>query len=88
LTALGSSHSDQQNIVAVSAVNGRVAVAIPFETEYVQNIVTPVLFKEMLILSGPPIRNDGNQVDRTGRKWTTQQVWRNDQVAMYMNSRY
>jgi len=40
----------------------------------------------MLILSGLDKGTMAIRLIRTGRKWTTQQVWRNDQVAMYMNS--
>ena len=76
----------QQNIVGVSEANGELLWQIPFATAYVQNIVTPVLFKETLILSGLDKGTMAIRLIRHGKKWTTEQVWRNEQVAMYMNS--
>ena len=76
----------QQNIVGVSSANGELLWQIPFTTEYVQNIVTPVFFKETLILSGIDKGTMAIRLIHRGKKWTTEQVWRNEQVAMYMNS--
>jgi outer membrane protein assembly factor BamB len=76
----------QQNIVGISSANGELLWQIPFTTEYVQNIVTPVLFKETLILSGIDKGTMAIRLIHRGKKWTTEQVWRNEQVAMYMNS--
>jgi outer membrane protein assembly factor BamB len=43
------SHS---NIVGIAAASGKLLWKIPFSTEYDQNIVTPVLYKDTLIFSG------------------------------------
>ncbi len=74
------------NIVAVSETNGELLWKIPFTTEYDQNIPTPVVYRDELILSGiskgimavRPIPKDG--------KWTNETVWRNNDVSLYMNS--
>jgi outer membrane protein assembly factor BamB len=42
----------EQNIVAVSASSGELLWKIPFTTEYTQNIITPVSYKDTLIFSG------------------------------------
>ena len=76
----------QNNIVGVSASTGQLLWKIPFTTEYVQNIPTPLLYRDMLILSGlgkgvfavRPAVKDG--------KWTAETVWRNPEVSMYMSS--
>src|SRR6185295_11379517 len=60
----------QQNIVGVSAVSGELLWQIPFTTEYVQNIVTPVLFKETLILSGLDKGTMAIRLIQRGNKWT------------------
>ena len=42
----------QKYIVGISASSGQLLWEIPFETEYVQNSVTPVVYKQTLIFSG------------------------------------
>ena len=76
----------EKNLIAVSAANGELLWQIPFTTEYDQNIVTPVVYKNTLIFSGydkgtfaiKPVKRNG--------KWQAEQVWRNQLVAMYMNT--
>jgi outer membrane protein assembly factor BamB len=76
----------QRYIVGVQANNGALLWRIPFETEYAQNIVTPLQYRDLLIFSGI---NKGVFAIRLGYgagKWTTAQVWENKDVALYMNS--
>jgi len=76
----------QNNIVGVSASAGQLLWQIPFTTEYVQNIPTPLLYGGLVILSGlekgvfavRPAVKDG--------KWTAETVWRNRDVSIYMSS--
>lgn len=76
----------QNNIVGVSAASGQLLWKIPFTTEYVQNIPTPLLYRDMVIFSGlekgvfavRPAVKEG--------KWTAETVWRNPDVSMYMSS--
>ena len=76
----------EKNLIAVSAANGELLWQIPFTTEYDQNIVTPVVYKQTLIFSGydkgtfaiKPVKRDG--------KWQAEQVWRNPLIAMYMST--
>src|SRR5262245_8410995 len=76
----------QKQIVGVSFATGELLWSIPFETEFVQNIVTPAVYKDLLILSGiskgtfavRPVRRDG--------KWIIEEVWKNSDVSMYMSS--
>jgi outer membrane protein assembly factor BamB len=42
----------QQNIVGVDAGSGALLWKIPFATPYVQNIVTPIVYRQTLIFSG------------------------------------
>lgn len=76
----------QQNIVGIWADNGGLLWKVPFDTEYVQNIVTPIAYKDLLIFSGI---NKGVFALRVGwrdNKWVTDTVWQNKDVSMYMNS--
>jgi outer membrane protein assembly factor BamB len=76
----------QNHIVGISVAGGRLLWEIPFTTEYVQNIPSPLLYGDLVILSGlekgvfavrPALKN-GN--------WTAETVWRNRDVSMYMSS--
>ena len=76
----------QNNIVGVSASNGQLLWKIPFTTEYLQNIPSPLLYHDLVILSGlakgifavRPSAKDG--------KWSAETVWRNTDISMYMSS--
>ena len=76
----------QNNIVGVSASDGQLLWKIPFTTEYLQNIPSPLLYHELVILSGlakgifavRPSAKDG--------KWSAETVWRNTDISMYMSS--
>ncbi len=76
----------QKSIAGFSATSGELLWRIPFETEYVQNIVTPVVYKQTLIFSGYDKGTMSIRVIKRGEKWETEQVWRNPDVSMYMNS--
>ncbi len=76
----------QKFIVGVSAASGELIWQIPFETEYSQNSVTPVAYKNTLIFSGIDKGTMAVKVVKRDGKWATEQVWQNPQVSMYMNS--
>jgi outer membrane protein assembly factor BamB len=76
----------QQNIIGVWVDNGSLLWKIPFTTDYVQNIVTPIQYKDLLIFSGV---NKGVFAVRVGwrsNRWVTETIWENKEVSMYMNS--
>ena len=76
----------QNNIVGVSASTGQLLWKISFTTEYLQNIPSPLLYHDLVILSGlekgifavRPSAKDG--------KWSAETVWRNTDISMYMSS--
>jgi outer membrane protein assembly factor BamB len=76
----------QQNIIGLWADNGTLLWKIPFETAYVQNIVTPIQYKDLLILSGLDKGVFAIRFGYSNEKWTTEQVWMNKEVSMYMSS--
>ncbi len=76
----------QKQIVSIWADNGHPLWTIPFETAYVQNIVTPIQWNDTIIFSG---LGKGVFAIRPGWRnnaWVTDKVWHNNDVAMYMNS--
>jgi outer membrane protein assembly factor BamB len=76
----------QKSLAGFSVASGALLWQIPFETEYVQNIVTPVLYKQTLIFSGLDKGTLAIRVIKRGDKWETEQAWNNPDVSMYMNS--
>jgi outer membrane protein assembly factor BamB len=76
----------QQNIVGVAASSGKLLWKIPFTTQYVQNIVTPLIYKDTLIFSGLDKGVMAVRLVRKGEDWSPETVWHNKDVSMYMNS--
>jgi outer membrane protein assembly factor BamB len=76
----------QKSIAGFSAASGELLWQIPFETEYVQNIVTPVVYGQTMIFSGLDKGTMAVRLIKRGQKWETERVWQNPDVSMYMNS--
>ena len=76
----------QKQIIGVDEASGERLWYIPFETSYVQNIVTPIVYKDRLIFSGVNKSVFAVKLSLQENKWVTNQVWDNKEVAMYMNS--
>lgn len=66
--------------------NGELLWSLPFETEYVQNAVTPVVYKDTLILSGYNRGVFAYRVAKAGGRFQLDEVWNNDDVSFYMNT--
>lgn len=76
----------QNNIVSVAATSGQLLWKIPFTTEYDQNIPTPLIYHDELILSGISKGITAVRASEKDGKWSTETVWRNTDVALYMSS--
>ena len=76
----------QSHVVGLSPADGRELWRIPFTTDYDQNIVTPVVAGGLLIYSGLSKPTTAVRLVEQGGKWTTEQVWQNADVPMYMSS--
>lgn len=76
----------QANVIGVDAATGKLLWQIPFTTSYDQNIVTAVVSNDLLIYAGLSKPTTAIRVAQAGGKWTTEQVWQNADVPMYMSS--
>jgi outer membrane protein assembly factor BamB len=76
----------QKNIIGVSAADGKLLWRIPFTTAYVQNIITPVLFKDTLIFSGLDKGVMAIRLAKSGGEWKPEKIWENPAVAFYMSN--
>jgi len=76
----------QSHVIGINLVDGRQLWDIPFTTEYDQNVVTPVVVGDLLIYGGLSKPLTAVRVTRSPSKWTTEPVWQNPDVPMYMSS--
>jgi outer membrane protein assembly factor BamB len=76
----------QENVIGVAVDTGELLWKLPFTTPYVQNIVTPLVVGDLLILSGLQNPTSAVRVKREGQRYVSEQVWSNREVSMYMNS--
>jgi len=76
----------QNFCIGVAAATGQLLWKIPFTTDYDQNIVTPIISQGLIIFSGLDKGTFSIKVSKSGTNWTTEQVWHNKELSMYMNS--
>ncbi|MCS7237970.1 MAG: PQQ-like beta-propeller repeat protein [Thermoguttaceae bacterium] len=65
---------------------GELLWQVPFVTQYNVNIVTPVVWNDLLIVSGFRRGTTAYRIVPQGGKLAAQEVWHNKEVSMYMNS--
>lgn len=75
-----------KSAIGVDVQKGTQLWKLAWPDEWNENIVTPTLYKNMLILSGVRKGTMAVQVAKSGAQWTTRQVWHNPELTMYMNS--
>jgi outer membrane protein assembly factor BamB len=73
-------------VVSVDVANGKLLWSLPFPDEWNENIVTPVLAGDVLVISGTRKGTFGYQLEQAGGKWTPKQIWHNTELPMYMSS--
>jgi outer membrane protein assembly factor BamB len=75
-----------KSVVGIATGDGKLLWKMPFPDEWNENIVTPIVYQDMLILSGIRRGTLAVKVTQKNNQWTTEQAWNNKGVAMYMNS--
>jgi outer membrane protein assembly factor BamB len=75
-----------KSVVGLSAITGKLLWSMPFPDEWNENIVTPVLYRRTLIVSGTRKGTMAIEPLKGENGWSARQVWHNPQVAMYMSS--
>jgi outer membrane protein assembly factor BamB len=76
----------QKHIVGVAHATGQTLWKMPFSTAYDQNVVTPVVYKDMVIFSGENKGTFAVRVTKQGAAWQATEVWKNPEISMYMSS--
>jgi outer membrane protein assembly factor BamB len=75
----------QQKFIGLDAATGSLLWERPYTTEYAQNIITPVRYGDTLIVSGYQNPVAAFRVRRQNNQWSTEQVWENADVSLYMS---
>ncbi|HEY3175627.1 MAG TPA: PQQ-binding-like beta-propeller repeat protein [Candidatus Polarisedimenticolia bacterium] len=75
-----------QRIVGVAASDGRLLWSLPFTTPYDQNIVTPLLFENLLIVSGIEQGVRAYTFETKGEDLSPREVWSRKDASFYMSS--
>ena len=75
----------QQKLIGVEAATGTLLWDRPYTTEYTQNIITPVVNGQTLIVSGFQKSVAAFSVTKQNGRWATQPLWENPDVSLYMS---
>ena len=76
----------QTHCIGLNAIDGTLLWKIPFETEYEQNCITPLVLGDFVVFAGV---NKGVTAYRIARKdgaWSPERVWHNAELSLYMSS--
>ena len=73
-------------VVGVEVATGRELWQIPFPDEWNENIVTPVVAGDILVVSGTRKGTFGYRIAPKGKQFAATQAWHNTDVPMYMSS--
>jgi outer membrane protein assembly factor BamB len=76
----------QENVVGVSAGNGALLWKRPLSTNYTQNVITPILYGDLVIVSGLEQPITAFRIVKRGDQWTTENVWQNADFPLYMTN--
>ncbi len=76
----------QRHIVAIDPENGHLLWKRPFESEWRENIVTPLQFGDSLIVGGVSRPARALKVLRNQDQWTVSPKWSNEEAVLYMSS--
>lgn len=73
-------------VVGIDPSAGKLLWQIPFPDEWNENIVTPVVAGDILVVSGTRKGTFGYRLEKSAAGWTPKQIWHNADLPMYMSS--
>ena len=76
----------QKEYVGVDIANGKILWRLPSKTQYDENIVTTVVYKDLLIFSREGQGTAAIRLVKQANTIVPQEVWRNTDNQLYMNS--
>jgi outer membrane protein assembly factor BamB len=76
----------ETHVVGVAAADGALLWSAPFTTMYEQNAVTPVVFGDLVIVSGIEKGVLALRIQREGPRWEARKAWETADASFYMSS--
>ncbi len=73
-------------VVAIAPATGTLLWKIPFPDEWHENIVTPTMAGDVLVVSSPRAGTIGYRIEKAGASWRATEAWKNTDVPLYMSS--
>lgn len=73
-------------VVGVDVASGTLLWSVAFSDEWNENIVTPVVAGDVLVVSGTRKGTLGYRVEKNGSAFAAKQLWHNTDLPMYMSS--
>jgi outer membrane protein assembly factor BamB len=73
-------------VVGIEPAAGTPLWEIPFPDEWNENIVTPVVAGDVIVISGTRKGTFGYRLAKMAARWNANQVWHNAELPMYMSS--
>jgi outer membrane protein assembly factor BamB len=73
-------------VVGVDIKTGKLLWSLPFPDEWHENVVTPVMAGNVLVISGTRKGTFGYRLEHAAGKWTPVQVWHNAELPMYLST--
>src|SRR4030095_2974742 len=74
----------QDNIVGVSGTDGRLLWRRPFTTEFTQNIITPIVIGNTVLIAGYQKPTAAFRVVKSGEQWRTEDAGQNEGTVPFM----
>lgn len=75
-----------KNCIALNPENGQLLWSVPFKTDYLINIPTPVVYKNTVIFSGYQKGVYCYEINKTDTGFVAKEKWQTRKVTMYMSS--
>ncbi len=76
----------QKMCVGLDAATGKLLWSLPFTTPYEQNIITPVLVKDLIVFAGIQQAAFAVRLKKSGSAWTADKIWESRDANLYMSS--
>lgn len=76
----------ERSVVGVEAASGRLLWQIDFEDEWNENIVTPVVHGDVVVVAGVRKGTLARRVRHEEGRWTIEEVWTRADLPQYMSS--
>jgi outer membrane protein assembly factor BamB len=76
----------QQKLIGVDIATGELLWERPYATSSTSNAITPIVYGQMLIMSGTGLPVVAFTVARRGGQWVTENVWENTDVSYRMSN--